>query len=121
MHFRPRKNAIQVIRTTYDPATKKGRSEIVGRIPKASLEVPAALQKACRADELAEVSSWVAEYAGYQRLRQEYAAKSLPEQLALAREWFELAAAEPSRPLAAAIQREWAVLRAQLKKRGIVD
>ena len=32
MHFRYRNNLIQVIRTTYDAAKKKPRTEIVGRL-----------------------------------------------------------------------------------------
>ena len=36
MHFRERNQIVQIIRTKYDAATKKGKNEIVGRMNKAN-------------------------------------------------------------------------------------
>lgn len=61
MQFRERRRVIQVIRTTYDPALKRGRSEVVGKIDKDAPAIPEKLRKSCSAEELAEVESWLAE------------------------------------------------------------
>ncbi|HYI72705.1 MAG TPA: hypothetical protein VEX87_23320 [Skermanella sp.] len=61
MQFRERRRVIQVIRTTYDPAVKRGRSEVVGKIDKDAPAIPEKLRKSCSAEELAEIESWLAE------------------------------------------------------------
>lgn len=121
MHFRLRKKGIQVIRTRYDAASKRAKSEIVGRIPKASLEIPESLAKGCTPAELDEVTSWIEGYSDLSKLKQELAAKSLPEQFALASEWFAQSEGERARGVAMAIQQGWVSLRAQLKKRQLLD
>ena len=61
MQFRERRRVIQVIRTIYDPAVKRGRSEVVGKIDKDAPAIPEKLRKSCSAGELAEIESWLAE------------------------------------------------------------
>ena len=61
MQFRERRRVIQMIRTTYDPAVKRGRSEVVGKIDKDAPAIPEKLRKSCSAEELAEIESWLAE------------------------------------------------------------
>ncbi|EWY37891.1 hypothetical protein N825_15935 [Skermanella stibiiresistens SB22] len=60
MQFRERRRVIQVIRTVYDPAVKRGRSEVVGKIDKDALGVPEKLRKACTQAELTEIEDWLA-------------------------------------------------------------
>ncbi|UEM04024.1 hypothetical protein JL101_000865 [Skermanella rosea] len=61
MQFRERRRVIQVIRTTYDPAVKRGRSEVVGKIDKDAPVIPEKLRKACTQAEVAEIETWLAE------------------------------------------------------------
>lgn len=123
MHFRQRSKAIQVIRTSYDPNTKGAKNQIVGKILKENPQVSEALKSACSPEELKEVSVWLEQYRGFELLKNEYAAKSLPEQLALATTWFELQQPkdENARALATSVFVEWAALRNILKKQQLLD
>lgn len=60
MHFRERNRVVQVIRTTYDRRTQKGRPEIVARLSKARPAITEDVRKACSADELREIEAWIA-------------------------------------------------------------
>jgi hypothetical protein len=61
VQFRERRRVIQIIRTIYDPALKRGRSEVVGKIDKDAPVIPEKLRKSCSSEELAEIESWLAE------------------------------------------------------------
>jgi hypothetical protein len=60
MQFRERRRVIQVIRTVYDPAVKRGRSEVVGKIDKDTPGIPEKLRRACTQAELTEIEDWLA-------------------------------------------------------------
>jgi hypothetical protein len=121
MHFRERNQVIQIIRVKYDAAEKKGKNEIVGRLqranPKLTDEVAAGLSK----EERKEVAAWLEGYATVGRLKREYAARTLHEQLALAQEWFAGQKGEEARLLAASLMPAWARLRGTLRKNGLVE
>ena len=121
MHFRERNQIVQIIRTKYDPTSKKGKNEIVGRLtrvnPKLTDEVTATLTK----EERKEVAAWIEGYATLGRLKRELAARTLQEQLELAQEWFTDQKGDEARLLAASLVPAWQRLRAALRKNGLVE
>lgn len=122
MHFRFRNNLVQVIRTTYDPATKKPRSEIVGRLARSEPEVGDDLRGACTAAELAEIEAWIANNMRARAVAAEHAARTLAEQIDRAAEWFASTSdRDGARQVAAELQQPWARMRSQLRRGGLVD
>lgn len=121
MHFRERNQVVQIIRTRYDAAEKKGKNEIVGRLqrmnPKLNDELAASLTK----EERKEVTAWIEGYATLGRLKRELAVRTLQEQLTLAQEWFANQKGEEARLMAASLVPAWARLRGTLKKNGLVE
>jgi galactose-1-phosphate uridylyltransferase len=120
MQFRERRKVFQVIRTIYDPAIKRGRSEVVGRIERDGLAVDPALLKACSAAEMEEIESFLAQV----RLQtsREAAAKAaadLPAQMRLAETWFNAQAGAHCGPLAAEVWTAWKDLAKALRKAGV--
>ena len=59
MHFRERNQVVQIIRTKYDAATKKGKNEIVGRLTKANPKISDELKAALTPEERKEVAAWI--------------------------------------------------------------
>ena len=121
MHFRERGHVVQVIRTTYDPATKKGKNEIVGRLVKSKPQVTDELKAVLSREELKEVAAWIAGYAKTEALRRELAVRGLSEQMALAEEWFVGQKGEEAHFLASSLVPAWARLRAALKRNGMIE
>ncbi len=121
MHFRERNQIVQIIRTKYDAVSKKGKNEIVGRLPKANPKVSDELAAALTKEERKEVAAWIEGYATVGRLKRELAVRTLPEQLTLAQEWFADQKGEEARFLAASLIPAWARLRSTLKKSGLVE
>lgn len=62
MHFRLRTNAIQLIRTTYDAQTKRGKSEVVGTVPRRSMTLSDEIAGKLSAEEKAGFEAFVAGY-----------------------------------------------------------
>jgi hypothetical protein len=121
MHFRERDKAIQIIRVGKDSGSKKGKSEIVGRLAKVNPQVSAELEAALTAAERKEVAAWIAAYANLDRLKKEVAVRTLPEQLAIAESWFKDHKDDAARALAASLFQSWVQLRVVLKRNGLVD
>ncbi len=121
MHFRDRGKIVQVIRTSYDAASEKGKNEIVGRLVKANLKISPALEAKLSAKELKEVLDWIEGYGDVERLKRELAVRTLPEQLALAEEWFKDQAGEDARVLAATLYRAGTRLRVVIKRHGLIE
>jgi hypothetical protein len=89
MQFRERSRVIQIIRTVYDPAIKRGKSELVGRIDRDRLEIEPAVRIACSGGEVMEIEAFLDQYRhrlSCDTARQ--AAESLPGQMRLAETWF---------------------------------
>jgi hypothetical protein len=121
MHFRDRGQVVQIIRTTYDAASKKGKNEIVGRLSK---ENPKILEKwgdLLSPAERKEVTAFIDGYATLAKLKGELAARSLTEQMALAEGWFSTHKGEDARLLAASLVPAWTRLRGSLKKNNLAD
>lgn len=121
MHFRERGHIVQVIRTTYDSNSKKGKNEIVGRLVKANPVISAELEAALTNEERKEVAAWIKGYATVGQLKKELAARSLPEQLALAEEWFAQQKGNEAHALAASLIPAWVQLRTVLKRNGLIE
>ncbi len=122
MHFRLRKNVVQLIRTSYDPDTKKPRTEVVGRMllrdPKLSPELKSKLTEA----EIAEAEEWIDGQYRMNSLKDELAALTLPESISAAHRWFSRNADNPA--AAAIIPQLLPVLRAlrkMLRNQGLLD
>jgi len=122
MHFRLRNHIVQVIRTTYDPATKKPRAEIVGRLQRTDPQVDDGLRGACTPVEIAEVERWIAGQMKARTVASEHAARSLGEQIGRASEWFAgTHDLDSAGLLAAEAQQQWLQLRSVLRARGLLD
>jgi hypothetical protein len=121
MHFRERGQSVQVIRTVYDADKKKGKNEIVGRLPLVNPEINAELEAVLSAEERKEVTAWIEGHATVGRLKRELAVRTLPEQLALAEAWFTGNKGDDARVLAASLFRSWVKLRVLLKREGLID
>lgn len=122
MHFRFRNNVIQVIRTTYDPATKKPRSQIVGRLRRSDPEPGPELLAACTAAEAEEVRRWIDGHMRAHAVAAEHAARTLVDQFDKAASWFAATKdLDCARALAADVQQQWIRLRNQLRRSGLLD
>ncbi len=121
MHFRERNQIIQVIRTKYDAAEKKGKNEIVGRLQKSNPKLTDELSAVLTKEERKEVLAWIEGYATLERLKRELAVRTLHEQLAFAQEWFVDQKGEDARLLVASIIPAWARLRATLRKNSLME
>jgi hypothetical protein len=121
MHFRERGKIVQIIRTSYDPDSKKGKNEIVGRLVKNNLKMSSQLESALSDKEKKEVKAWIDGYGSTERLKKELAARTLPEQMAITEEWFADHKGDDARVLAATLYRSWVQLRQSLKKSGLIE
>ncbi len=120
MQFRERRRVIQVIRTVYDPAIKRGRSEVVGRIDREDPVLDDVLQAACTPEELSEIKDFLAQRLHIQS-RQEArdAAADLPLLMRQAEAWFRDHPDADTGPLAAEIMVAWKDLEKALHKAGV--
>ena len=59
MHFRLRKNVVQLVRTLYNPDTKKPRAVVVGSMLLKQPSVSAELRSKLTEDEVAEAEEWI--------------------------------------------------------------
>ncbi len=119
MQFRERRRVIQVIRTIYDPAIKRGRSELVGRIDKERPAVDGALRAACSEAEIAEVEAFLAqrsELLSREAVRE--AALSLAGHMRLAESYFRTGGDGGDGAAAAEILDAWEDLKKAIHKAG---
>jgi hypothetical protein len=122
MHFRVRKNVIQFIRTNYDPATKKPKVVVVGRVALNNPVIPHNLREALSAEELIEAENWIKYQHHITALREELAALTLAENLSLANNWFSRQGESEAASLAMAnLLPELQALRKTLKNINLVD
>ncbi len=119
MQFRERRRVIQVIRTTYDPDLKRGRSEVVGKIDKATPAVTDKLQKACTPEELSEIATYLANRRNSLRNEAVRAgAETLPAQMRAAAEYFRTHRDGEAKIFATEIRLAWDELKGALRKAG---
>jgi len=121
MHFRVRKNVIQLVRTTYDGATGKPRAQVMGRMSLAAPEVTPELEACLTEAEIAEARAWIGTQHRVAMAREELAALTLAETLDLANRWFARNGdATVSVAVAAQLLPQWQALRRTLKLQGFL-
>lgn len=111
MQFRERRRVIQVIRTTYDPTLKRGRSTLLGTLDKTAPAVSEPLRAACTAGELEEL-------ARYLDGRRGTGAESLAEQMRKAAAYFRTHHDAAALAYAAEIRGAWDELKEALRAAG---
>jgi len=89
MHFRIRKNIVQLIRTEYDPQTKKPKTTIIGRMPRTAPVITDELHNLLTSKEIAEAETWIEQNNRITLIREEYAALTLADALKQANRWFQ--------------------------------
>ena len=122
MHFRVRKNVVQLVRNTYDAKTKKAVASVVGRMPLAEPVLTNEISGMLTSDEVAETKEWIETQHRLAALRSELAALQLAESLDLATQWFDRnPESKAARNEAPQIVQSWQRLRAVLKKKGFIE
>lgn len=122
MHFRIRKNVIQLIRTTYDGTKKKGTNIIIGSVSLSKPEISQELSSKLTEAEMSDFQIWLDSQHKTKMLREEIAALSLADTLALAEKWFEREDPNTSLQLAAQdATLQWQSLRKVFAKKGLLD
>jgi hypothetical protein len=121
VHFRIRPKAIQVIRTTYDPATKGAKSQVLGRIDRQTMQPTRELKAACSPKELKEIAAWIDQYRRTEAIKIEAAARTLANQAELASDWFDNAEPGEARVVATDLSAALNRLRARMKRRNLID
>jgi hypothetical protein len=116
MQFLFQGNTIRVIRTTQDEKTGKAKPVGIGRLNRAKPQINEKLRSACTAAELVEVQAWIQRQQSVAQLKEEYAAESLAEQMALAAQWFKTVEPADARQAADDIRAAWAALRRTISK-----
>lgn len=122
MHFRVRKNVVQLIRITYDADKKRGVNTVVGAVPLAKPELPPDLHAMLSVDERAAFAEWVQVHWHTRQMKQELAALTLGDALAQATGWFEQHADTPTaRAIAFDVSQQMQLLRRTLRDKGLTD
>ena len=96
MHFRIRKNVVQLVRTSYNPLTKKPRTKIVGRMQLKQPTLSKELRSKLTEDEIAEAEEWINGQFRVNSLKEELAALTLSESILAANRWFSRNAENPA-------------------------
>ena len=122
MHFRVRKNVIQLIRTTYDESRKRGNNAIIGTVKLARPELSGELRAALTAGEVAGFETWLKTQRRTEELREELAALTVAEAMHHAGRWFEREGDSPTaRAAAQDILSHWQALRRLFARNGLLD
>lgn len=119
MQFRERSRVIQVIRTVYDPAIKRGRAEVVARLDKDAPEIDESVRRACSPAELVELQDFLAARSALlSRETTRLAAEGLAAQMRLAEAFFRTGPNGTAGLIAADIHTAWEDLKKALHKAG---
>jgi hypothetical protein len=122
MHFRIRKNVVQLVRNTYDANTKKAVASVVARMPLAEPVLTKEISAILTAKEVEEAKEWIDTQHRVNALHSELAALELADKLVLAAQWFERSAdSHLARNAAHQILQSWQRLRVVLKKKGLIE
>ena len=122
MHFRLRKNVVQLVRTSYNPDSKRPKTTVVGRMPLSQPKLSPELKGKLTEAEIVETEEWIEGHYRLNSLKEELAALTLPESISAAHRWFSRNADNPAAAaiipqLLPALQ----ALRKMLRKQGLVD
>lgn len=119
MQFRERAKVIQLIRTVYDPAIKRGRAELVGSLDRADPKITADVRQVCSPAELAELQDYLArrqQALSADAMRQ--AARDLPGLMRMAERYFRDGGDAVAGNAAAEIFAAWDDLKKAMHKSG---
>lgn len=121
MHFRVRKNVVQLIRTTYDNADKKAKATVMGTMLLDRPEITDALRAVLTEAEVKEAEAWIEGQYHTATLREELAALTLADTLSAANRWFARQGDSSAASTAlASFLPEWHSLRKTLKDKGLL-
>lgn len=121
MHFRLRKHVVQLVRTSYNPVTKKPKTVVVGRMPLKQPKLSTELKSKLTEGEIEEVEKWIEGQFRMSSLKEELAALTLPESISAAHRWF--ARNADNSAAAGAVQQllpELQALRRMLRNKGLL-
>lgn len=122
MHFRIRKNVVQLIRTTYDDSKKKGINSIIGTVQLATPALSAALRMQLTAEEISAFEIWINTQHRTNMLREEMAVLTLAETMALAEKWFQRDSdSSATHTVVRDIVFHWQSLRKVLAQKGLLE
>lgn len=122
MHFRVRKNVIQLIRVNYDADKKRGVNTVLGSIRLNNPELSPELHALLTQEEVAEFDAWLKSHFRAIAIREELAALSLAEEMTHAQKWFEREGnTEAARAAAANIVSHWQQLRRIMGRYKLLD
>ena len=121
MHFRLRKNVVQLVRTLYNPVTKRPRTVVVGRMPIDQPKLTQELKKKLTEDEIAEAEEWIDGQFRLNSLKEELAALTLADSISAANRWFSRNADNPAAmAVALKLLPEFKALRKMLRGKGLL-
>jgi hypothetical protein len=121
MHFRVRKNVVQLIRVSYDASKKRGVNTVVGAVKLVRPDLSAELQALMSPEEVVEFQNWLTTRHRADTLRDELAALTLADSMADAERWFEREGASQAAWVAAtSIVMQWQSLRRRMVKNGLL-
>ena len=121
MHFRLRKNVVQLVRTSYNPVTKKPRTVVVGRMLLKQPKVSPELRSKLTEDEIVEAEEWIEGQFRMNSLKEELAALTLPESISAANRWFSRNADNPAATaIALQLLPAFKTLRKMLRGKGLL-
>ena len=110
MHFRLRKNVVQLVRTLYNPDTKRPKTKLTRE-----------LKKKLTAEEIAEAEEWIDGQFRLNSLKEELAALTLAESISAANRWFSRNADNPAATaIALKLLPEFKALRKMLRNKGLL-
>jgi hypothetical protein len=122
MHFRIRKNVIQLIRVTYDKNKKKGCNTIIGTVALAQPELSDDLRMQMTSQEITDFEMWTCTHHRLEALRTEFAALTMVENMAAAEKWFEREGnSSTAKTVATEIVHQWHTMRKMFVKMGLLD
>ncbi len=122
MHFRLRKNVIQLIRIAYDDAKKKGNNTVIGTVKLSNPVLSDELRLKLTSEEIKAFDVWLNTRHRTDRLREEMAALTLAENMALAEKWFEREGdSRGAQIVVNDIVPQWHNMRRLLIKKGLLE
>lgn len=121
MHFRLRQKVVQLVRTSYNPETKKPRTEVVGRMLLKQPVLSDELKSKLTEEEIEEAEEWIEGHYRMSSLKEELATLTLPESMSAARRWISRNSDSPSTPaIVNQILPELQALRRTLRRKGLL-
>lgn len=122
MHFRVRRNVIQLIRTSYDAGKKRGVNTTVATVKVTEPVLTAEIRALLTQEEIESFERWLTRHRHVEELKEEVAAMALVESLAAAQRWFEREGNSfIARDVAQDVMAQWLSLRRAWAKRGVLE